>query len=98
MTIKDSSRVDDDDDDDGNNNNNNNNKSLETSSEGKVTIVCNQQVQTDRTIPNDKLDHLISKPTNAHTYIFFTLKHLKFLQHVSIFLDHPQGVLWQHVM
>ena len=63
MTIKASSRVDDDDDDD---NNNNNNKSVETISEGKVTIVRNQQVLTDRTIPNDELDHLISTPTNAY--------------------------------
>ena len=29
--------------------NNNNNKSLETSEGGKVTILWNQQVQTDRT-------------------------------------------------
>ena len=29
-------------------------------------------------------NHLISTPTNAHTKIFFTLKHLKSLQHVSI--------------
>ena len=29
-------------------------KSVETSQGGKVTILCNQQVQTDRTIPNNK--------------------------------------------
>ena len=45
-----------------NNNNNNNNwyehvpKSVETSQGGKVTILWNQQVQTDRTIPNSKPD------------------------------------------
>ena len=31
-------------------------KSVETSPEGKVTILWNQQVQTDRTIPNNKPD------------------------------------------
>jgi hypothetical protein len=30
--------------------------SAETSQEGKVTIPWNQQVQTDRTIPNNKPD------------------------------------------
>jgi len=57
----------DDDDDDNNNNNNNNNKhwyehvpkTVETSQGGKVTILCNQQVQTDRTIPNNKPDIII---------------------------------------
>ena len=53
-----------------NNNNNNNNKikkhwyehepySVETSQGGKVTILWNQQVQTDRTIPNNKPDIII---------------------------------------
>ena len=37
-----------------NNNNNNNNKSIEKSQGGKVTILRNQQVQTDRTIPINK--------------------------------------------
>jgi len=52
------------------NNNNNNNKhkkhwhehvpkSVETSQGGKVTILWNQQVQTDRTIPNNKSDIII---------------------------------------
>jgi hypothetical protein len=60
---------DDDDDDDNNNNNNNNNnikhwyehvpKSVETSRRGKVIIPWNQQVQPDRTIPNDKPDIVI---------------------------------------
>jgi len=48
---------DDDDDDDNNNdnnNNNNNNKLVETRHEGKVTVLWNQPVQTDRTIPNIK--------------------------------------------
>jgi len=49
-------RIDDDDD----NNNNNKHwyehvpKSAETSQGGKVTILWNQQVQTDKTAPNNK--------------------------------------------
>ena len=34
-------------------------KSVETSQAGKVTILWNQQVQTDRTIPNNKPDIII---------------------------------------
>ena len=34
-------------------------KSAETSQEGKVTILWNQQVPTDRTIPNNKPDIII---------------------------------------
>jgi len=34
-------------------------KSVETSHEGKVTILWNQQVQSDRTIPNSKSDIII---------------------------------------
>ena len=34
-------------------------KSIETSKGGKVTILRNQQVQTDRTIPNNKPDIII---------------------------------------
>jgi len=34
-------------------------KSVETSYEGMVTILWNQQVGTDRTIPNNKLDIII---------------------------------------
>ena len=34
-------------------------KSVETNQEGKVTILRNQQVQTDRTIPNNKPDIII---------------------------------------
>jgi hypothetical protein len=34
-------------------------KSIETSQGGKVTILWNQQVQTDRTIPNSKPDIII---------------------------------------
>ena len=34
-------------------------KSVETSQGGKVTILCNQQIQTDRTIPNNKPDIII---------------------------------------
>ena len=34
-------------------------KSVETSEGGKVTILWNQQVQTDRTVPNNKPDIII---------------------------------------
>ena len=34
-------------------------KSVETSHEGKVTILWNQQVRTGRTIPNNKPDNII---------------------------------------
>jgi len=34
-------------------------KSVETSQGGKVTVLWNQQVQTDRTIPNSKSDIII---------------------------------------
>jgi hypothetical protein len=34
-------------------------KSAETSQEGKVTILWNQQVRNDKTIPNDKPDIII---------------------------------------
>ena len=34
-------------------------KSVEASQGGKVTILWNQQIQTDRTIPNNKLDIII---------------------------------------
>jgi hypothetical protein len=34
-------------------------KSVETSRGGKVTILWNQQIQTDRTIPNNKPDNVI---------------------------------------
>jgi len=34
-------------------------KSLETSQGGKVIILWNQQIQTDRTIPNNKPDIII---------------------------------------
>jgi hypothetical protein len=40
-------------------NNNNLPKSVETSQVGKVTILWNQQVQTDTTIPNNKPDIII---------------------------------------
>jgi hypothetical protein len=42
-----------------NNNNNNNNNKVEISEGSKVTILWNQQVQTDRTIPNNKPDIII---------------------------------------
>ena len=34
-------------------------KSVKTSHEGKVTILLNKQVQTDRTVPNNKPDIII---------------------------------------
>jgi len=34
-------------------------KSVEISQGGKVTILWNQQIQTDRTIPNNKPDFII---------------------------------------
>ena len=34
-------------------------KLIETSQGGKVTILWNQQIQTDRTIPNNKSDIII---------------------------------------
>ena len=34
-------------------------KSVETSQEGKVTMLWNQQIQTDKTIPNNKPDIII---------------------------------------
>jgi len=39
-----------------NNNNNNNNNKVKKSQSLKVTILWNQQLQTDRTIPNNKPD------------------------------------------
>jgi hypothetical protein len=57
-------RYNDDDDVDGDNNNNKHwykhvPKPVETSRGGKVTILWNQQVQTDRTIPSNKPDIII---------------------------------------
>jgi len=40
-------------------------ESAETSQEDKVTILWNQQVQTDRTIPNKKPDIIISDNENG---------------------------------
>ena len=40
-------------------------KSLETSQGGKVTILWNQQAQTDRTIPNNKPDIIIRDNENG---------------------------------
>jgi hypothetical protein len=44
---------------------NNNNTSVETSRGDKVTILWNQQVQTDRTIPNNKPDIVICDYENG---------------------------------
>jgi len=41
-------------------------KSVETSQGGKVTILWNQQVQTDRTIPNNKPDIIIRGMKREH--------------------------------
>jgi hypothetical protein len=41
-------------------------ESLETSQQGKVTILWNQQVQTDRIIPNNKPDIIIGIMKNEH--------------------------------
>ena len=64
MSISTLHKGDDDDDDDNNNNGQKHwyehvPKSVETIQAGKVTILWNQQVQTDRTIPNNKLDIII---------------------------------------
>ena len=65
-----------------NNNNNNNNskhwyehvpKSGEISQGGKVTILWNQQVQTDRTIPNNKPD--IIRDNEKGTCMFIDLQY-----------------------
>ena len=48
-----------DDDDDNNNNNNNTPQSVKTNHEGEVTISWNQQVQTNRTIPDNTSDSII---------------------------------------
>ena len=39
-------------------------KSVETGQGGKVTILWNQQIQTDRTIPNNKPDSIIRDNVN----------------------------------
>jgi hypothetical protein len=41
-------------------------KSVATSHEGKVTILWNQKVRTDRTIPNNKPDIIIVKTKKEH--------------------------------
>jgi len=41
-------------------------ESVETSQGGKVTILWNQQVQTDRTIPNNKPDIIIRDMKREH--------------------------------
>jgi hypothetical protein len=43
-------------------------KSVETSHEGNVTILWNQQVRTDRTIPNNKPDVIIHDNKKEHAY------------------------------
>jgi hypothetical protein len=41
-------------------------KLTETVQEGKVTTLMNQQVKTDRAIPNDKPDIIICDDTKKH--------------------------------
>ena len=41
-------------------------KSVETSQGGKVTVLWNQEVQTDRTIPKNKPDIIISEMKMEH--------------------------------
>jgi hypothetical protein len=41
-------------------------KLVETSQGGKVTILWNQKVQTDRTIPNNKPDTIIRDNKREH--------------------------------
>ena len=43
-------------------------KSVETSQGGKVTILWNQEIQTDRTIPNNKPD-IIIRDNEKGTYM-----------------------------
>ena len=43
-------------------------KLVETSCEGRVTILGNQQVQIDRTVPNNKLDIIICD--NVYTRVY----------------------------
>jgi hypothetical protein len=61
---------DDEDDDDDDNWYENVAKSVETSHEGKVTIMWNLQVQTDRTIPNNKQDIIVSDNEKGTCMLF----------------------------
>ena len=51
--------IHDEDENNYSNNNNNNNNSVVTNQGGKVTILWNQQVQTERTIPSNQPDIII---------------------------------------
>jgi len=44
-------------------------KLVERIPEGKVTLVWNQQVRTDRTIPNNKADIIIGDNENRNMYV-----------------------------
>jgi hypothetical protein len=44
-------------------------KSVETGQQGKVTILLYQQMQTDRTIPNNK-PNIIIRDNEKRTYMF----------------------------
>jgi len=44
-------------------------KSVETGQGGNVTILWNQQVQTDRTIPNNKPDIVIRDNEKENMYV-----------------------------
>ena len=62
-------------------------KSVETSQEGKVTILWNQLVQTDRTIPNNKPDNIsVNLQICEHTTIlpdYRSTVHYVYLQQTS---------------
>ena len=46
-------------------------KSVETSQGSNVTLLWNQQVQTDRTVPNNKPDIIIRDNEKGTLYVFF---------------------------
>jgi len=46
-------------------------KSVETSHEGKVTVLWNQQVRTNRTIPNNKPDNIIRYNKNVRCILVY---------------------------
>jgi hypothetical protein len=62
-------------------------KSFETSNEGKVTILWNQSVRTDRTIPNNKPNIIIC------IAIYYSLKHNNINHQIINILNSRQHVL-----
>ena len=57
-------------------------KSVETSHEGKVTMLWNQQVRTDRTIPNNKPDIIINDNEKG-TYMLIDAVFPKYVQEMG---------------